>query len=80
MQEWESSESDDGNTNASLRGHTFHYATARTPLTPIAHTRPAPGSARPAGEAIYRHGNTHASYFHPWFASSPQATARLFGA
>ncbi len=80
MQEWESSESDDGNTNASLRGHTFHYATARTPLTPIAHTRPAPGSAPPAGEAIYRHGNTHASYFHPWFASNPQATARLFGA
>jgi cobyrinic acid a,c-diamide synthase len=25
-------------------------------------------------------GPVRASYFHAWFASSPQATARLFGA
>ncbi|MDE2428520.1 MAG: cobyrinate a,c-diamide synthase [Burkholderiales bacterium] len=30
------------------------------------------------GEAIYRDGNLHASYFHAYFASDPAATASLF--
>ena len=63
-----------------LRGHTFHYSAARTPLSPIAHTRPAPGSARTSGEAIYQHGSVRASYFHAWLPSSPPMTTWLFGA
>ncbi|MFN3956719.1 MAG: cobyrinate a,c-diamide synthase [Tepidimonas ignava] len=61
-----------------LRGHTFHYSTLQTALAPAAHTRPARGFGR--AEAVFRHGSIHASYFHAWFASSPTATAWLFGA
>jgi len=31
------------------------------------------------GEALYRAGSLHASYFHAWFASSPRAVAHLLG-
>ncbi|MDN6887163.1 cobyrinate a,c-diamide synthase [Variovorax sp. CAN2819] len=66
-----------------LRGHTFHYSSCETPLEPVAHTA-RPGATQAvgarAGEALYVHGPVRASYFHAWFASSPQATARLFGA
>lgn len=60
-----------------LRGHTFHYSTLQTPLPAWAHTRRPEGAAE-AGEAVYRHGSLTASYFHAWFASSPQWVARLF--
>ncbi len=66
----------------SLRGHTFHYSTCETPLAPIARTaRPGVPSAAGAvgGEAFYVQGPVRASYFHAWFASSPEATALLFG-
>ncbi len=66
-----------------LRGHTFHYSSCETPLVPAAHTgRPGATQAVGArgGEALYVHGPVRASYFHAWFASSPEATARLFGA
>lgn len=66
-----------------LRGHTFHYSNCETPLVPAAHTgRPGATQAVGArgGEALYVHGPVRASYFHAWFASSPEATARLFGA
>jgi cobyrinic acid a,c-diamide synthase len=66
-----------------LRGHTFHYSSCETPLVPTAHTgRPGTTQAIGArgGEAFYVHGPVRASYFHAWFASSPEATARLFGA
>ncbi|MFM9922803.1 cobyrinate a,c-diamide synthase [Variovorax sp. H27-G14] len=66
-----------------LRGHTFHYSLADTPLPPAAHTaRPGLTQAVGArsGEALYVHGPVRASYFHAWFASSPQATACLFSA
>ncbi len=59
-----------------LRGHTFHYSTLDSGAAVRARTtRPAdvPG----AGEAVYRHGSIHASYFHAWFPSSPAAVARL---
>lgn len=66
-----------------LRGHTFHYSSCETPLVPAARTA-RPGATQAvgarAGEALYVHGPVRASYFHAWFASSPQATARLFGA
>ncbi|MFS2099998.1 cobyrinate a,c-diamide synthase [Variovorax sp. Varisp85] len=66
-----------------LRGHTFHYSRCETTLAPAAHTaRPGATQAVGArsGEALYVRGPVRASYFHAWFASSPQATARLFGA
>lgn len=59
-----------------LRGHTFHYSTLDSGAAVRTRTtRPAdvPG----AGEAVYRHGSIHASYFHAWFPSSPAAVARL---
>lgn len=61
-----------------LRGHTFHHSRTNTALLPVAHTVHA--KTGQAGEAIYRMGSIQASYFHPWFASNPQAAATLFGA
>lgn len=64
-----------------LRGHTFHYSTCETPAAVLARTaRPGAQPAPAAGEALYRHGSIHASYFHAWFPSSPQAVAHLLGA
>lgn len=64
-----------------LRGHTFHYSTARTPIVPQARSaRPGQTPTPDAGEALYRHGSVRASYFHAWFASAPEAVAQLFGA
>ena len=61
-----------------LRGHTFHHSRTNTALQPVAHSLHA--KTGQAGEAIYRVGSIQASYFHPWFASNPQAAAALFGA
>lgn len=63
-----------------LRGHTFHYSTCDS-AAPVRTCTARPGqAAEPAvGEALYRRGSVHASYFHAWFASSPQATALLLG-
>lgn len=63
-------------TAGALRGHTFHYSSAATPLVPCAHTQPQRPHGKP--EAIYQHGSVRASYFHAWFASHPEATAQLF--
>lgn len=64
-----------------LRGHTFHYSTSASPLAASRRTaRPDCAPAPEAGEAVYQHGSIRASYFHAWFASSPAATAALFGA
>ncbi|WP_353395086.1 cobyrinate a,c-diamide synthase [Hydrogenophaga sp. 5NK40-0174] len=61
-----------------LRGHAFHYSTIETAQTPIGQTTKHRGGRESAGESIYRLGSLQASYFHPWFASNPQATAALF--
>jgi cobyrinic acid a,c-diamide synthase len=66
-----------------LRGHTFHYSTCASNATVVGRTaRPgaehAQGAGAEAGEALYRHGSVHASYFHAWFPSSPKAVAHLF--
>jgi cobyrinic acid a,c-diamide synthase len=58
----------------SLRGHTFHYSRCESTLAPARFT----ASPRGNGEAVYQAGSLQASYFHAWFASSPQATASLF--
>lgn len=59
-----------------LRGHTFHYSRLETSLAPHAHTLRHPGGG--AGEALYRSGSLHASYFHAYFPSCPAAVAALF--
>lgn len=62
----------------SLRGHTFHYSVCDTPH-PVAARTTRPNTDA-GGEAVYVRGTLRASYFHAWFASSPEATARLFDA
>lgn len=64
-----------------LRGHTFHYSRLETAM-PEAGRSHRPGQAAQAGrgEALYRHGSVHASYFHAWFPSQPRAIAALLGA
>jgi len=59
-----------------LRGHTFHYSSFETPLTPIA--RAAPRRHGSPGENIYRLGRLTASYVHLYFPSNPAAAAGLF--
>lgn len=61
-----------------LRGHTFHYSRCVSTLEPVCRTEPARAGASGAGEAVFRSGSVHASYFHAWFASNPEATASLF--
>ena len=61
---------------AVLRGHTFHYSSLDTPITPLTHASRATGSG--PGEAVYRHGSLLASYLHLYFPSNPAACARLF--
>lgn len=62
-----------------LRGHTFHHSTCDSPLAAVARTsRPDTPAVAGQGEALYQVGSLRASYFHAWFASNPQAAARLF--
>ena len=62
-----------------LRGHTFHFSSCRTPMVARLRTaRPGSQPAPDAGEALFESDVIRASYFHAWFASSPQATAALF--
>lgn len=60
-----------------LRGHTFHYSHAETPLTELARASRPDGRQ---GEAVYRRQRLTASYMHLYFPSNPPAVARLFGA
>lgn len=59
-----------------LRGHSFHYSSLVTPLTPIARAHNPNG--RHSEEAVYRRGRLTASYVHLYFASNPHACAALF--
>jgi cobyrinic acid a,c-diamide synthase len=62
-----------------LRGHTFHFSKADTPLPPLTHARRQQALAGNAqGEAIYRRERLTASYVHFYFPSNPAATAALF--
>lgn len=64
-----------------LRGHTFHYSRLDSSMSELGRSsRPGQPVAPDKGEAFYRHGTVHASFFHPWFASQPRAVAALFGA
>lgn len=60
-----------------IRGHTFHYSTLSTEITPVGYGSPCRlGSS---GEALYKHGYIRASYIHAWLMSNPAASAALFG-
>lgn len=59
-----------------LRGHSFHYASAEIAQAPLAHaTNPNGGPTR---EAVYRRGRITASFVHLYFPSHPEAVGRLF--
>ncbi|HLO93843.1 MAG TPA: cobyrinate a,c-diamide synthase [Burkholderiaceae bacterium] len=56
-----------------LRGHSFHYSTMETSLTPIAVAgNPNGGKTR---EPLYQQGAIRASYIHHYFPSQPAAVA-----
>ena len=57
-----------------LGAHTFHYGSFETELPPIATAKTRFDKV----ENVYHHGSIHASFLHFYFASNPQATARLF--
>lgn len=59
-----------------LRGHSFHYSRAQTPLQAALRGRNPNGGA--TAEAVYRVGALTASYIHFYFASNPVAAARMF--
>ncbi|HOW61631.1 MAG TPA: cobyrinate a,c-diamide synthase [Candidatus Contendobacter sp.] len=59
-----------------LRGHTFHHSRLETSLAPLTLGRRQ--RAGQPGEAVYRVGRLTASYLHLYFASNPEAAARLF--
>jgi len=63
-----------------MRGHTFHYSTWDTALTPIAQaSNPNASPARKgAAEALYSQGSLRASYIHHYFPSNPEAVAAFF--
>ncbi|NCT82954.1 MAG: cobyrinate a,c-diamide synthase [Comamonadaceae bacterium] len=59
-----------------LRGHSYHYSTLQTPLSPIA-TASNPNGGSTA-EALYQRGPLRASYVHHYFPSNPEAVAAFF--
>ncbi|WP_338849679.1 cobyrinate a,c-diamide synthase [Massilia sp. W12] len=60
-----------------LRGHVFHFSQIESAAPAIAHCQTHP--QQQTGAALYQAGSLRASWFHPWFASNPAATAALFG-
>lgn len=62
-----------------LRGHSFHWSRFETSAPAAWHTQ-AMQSVLGTGEPVFVRGSLRASWFHPWFASSPRAAAWLFGA
>jgi cobyrinic acid a,c-diamide synthase len=58
-----------------LRGHTFHYSTTSTALTPYTKATKQSGTE---GEAVYQVGRLTASYLHSYWPSNPQAAAGVF--
>ncbi len=58
-----------------LRGHTYHHSKLESGLAPIAHGQ-CPNTGK-TSESVFRIGRLTASYVHFYFASNPQAAARL---
>jgi cobyrinic acid a,c-diamide synthase len=63
-------------TEGELRGHTYHHSRLECGLQPIAHGH-CPNGGKTA-EAVFRVGRLTASYVHFYFASNPEAAAKLF--
>ncbi len=63
-------------TYGSITGHTFHYSTLETSMTPTLTASHA--TTGTAGEALYRHGPITATYMHAYWPSNPAAIAALF--
>lgn len=59
-----------------LRGHSYHYSTLDTPLSPIARASNPNGGK--TAEALYQRGSLRASYVHHYFASNAEAIAAFF--
>jgi cobyrinic acid a,c-diamide synthase len=74
-----SGEGVDGMPAPPLRGHSFHWSRFETSAQPAWHTQ-AVRHVTGAGEPVYERGSLRASWFHPWFPSSPRLAAWLFGA
>ncbi len=58
-----------------LRGHSFHYSSLSSPLSPCWHGCTQHGGR---GEAVFRAGALTASYVHFYWPSNPTAAAALF--
>jgi cobyrinic acid a,c-diamide synthase len=69
----------DGPSAPPLRGHSFHWSRFETAVQPAWHTQ-AVRHVTGAGEPVYQRGSLRASWFHPWFPSSPWLAAWLFSA
>ncbi len=59
--------------DATIRGHTFHYSSFNTSMTPASRAVTADGRA---GEAVYQIDSIIASYVHWYFPSNPARVAR----
>lgn len=59
-----------------MTGHTFHYSTLTTPLTPVCTATRAQTDA--SGEAVFRAGSIVATYMHTYWPSNPAFAAALF--
>ena len=59
-----------------LRGHTFHYASARIDDAPLVVTTNPDGG--PSREGVYRRARFTASFMHLYFPSNPDAAVALF--
>ena len=59
-----------------MTGHTFHYSTLTTPLTPVRTATRAQTDA--SGEAVFRAGSIVATYMHTYWPSNPAFAAALF--
>ena len=63
-------------SKGTLRGHTFHYSTLETSLSPVTHAVSA--HTQKQGEKIFAVKNLVASYVHYYFPSCPEAIATIF--
>lgn len=59
-----------------MRGHTYHHSKLTTDMQAIA-TGACPNGGKTC-EAVFRQGRLTASYIHLYFASNPEAAAKLF--
>ncbi|GLS90318.1 hydrogenobyrinate a,c-diamide synthase [Psychromonas marina] len=67
---------DNNNNEIIMRGHSFHYSSAKISLTPVSQARHFPSQR--LGEYVYQHGNIIASYMHWYLPSNPALAIKLF--